>query len=58
MAVAVFALWTLITMERTALRRAATDANTSLQTIERLRERAVPASQPETPFSSSFSEAS
>ena len=55
MAIAVFALWSSIAMEKAALRRAAIDARTSLQTIERLREEAVPASQPESPDKRSLS---
>jgi hypothetical protein len=58
MAIAVFALWSSIAMEKAALRRAAIDEHTSLKTIERLREEAVPASHPEVPYQRSFSKSS
>jgi hypothetical protein len=58
MAIAVFALWSSIAMERAALRRAAIDEHSSLETIQRLREEAVPASHPESPYQRSFSKSS
>jgi len=50
MMIAVFALWSSIALEKAALRRAASDARASRQTLERLREQTLPASQPASPY--------
>ncbi len=46
MTISVFALWGSIALETATLNRAARDARTAFRTLERLRERSVPASQP------------
>jgi hypothetical protein len=44
--ISVFALWGSIALETAALNRATRDARTAVKTLERLRERSVPASEP------------
>jgi hypothetical protein len=52
MTISVFALWGCIVIESTTLHRAAMDARASFQTLERLRQQSVPASEPAPPFHS------
>jgi hypothetical protein len=52
MTLAVSALWGCIVLERTSLRQAEIDARERVKMLNRLREQAVPASDPVQPFRS------